>query len=150
MLKQEESSLAASDLHSACRPGNHLAFCLIQRSQSRRIIYHNTLIINDLESFQSLRHESCIKGLHAGRCPLGSSSRSSQTPTYTSMKLLLLMTAAIPVITVCSCSTTTVVKPEPTVMSETNIRRSSTTTSSYGSPMPTTTSSTETRTITAE
>ena len=150
MLKQEESSLVASGLHSACGPGNHLAFCLIRRSQPRRLIYHKLLIINDLESNQSLRHESCMTGWHAGRCPIGSPSRSSQTPTDTSMKLLLMIAAAIPVITVCSCSTTTVVKPEPTVMSETNVRRTSTTTSSYGSPMPVTTSSTETRPIPAE
>lgn len=64
------------------------------------------------------------------------------------MKFLLLIALAVPVLAVVSCETTTIVKPEPTTVSETQTRRTSTS-SSYGM-MPETSATTETRTVTAQ
>ncbi len=65
------------------------------------------------------------------------------------MKSILLSFAAL---TICSCSTTTVVKPEPTTVTE-SVRRTSSssynTPSSYGT-VPAVSTTTETRSVTAE
>ena len=63
------------------------------------------------------------------------------------MKYLLLIALAVPVIV--SCETTTIVKPEPAIVSETQTRRTSTTSSTYGA-MPESVSTTETRSVTAQ
>jgi hypothetical protein len=65
------------------------------------------------------------------------------------MKFLLLIALAVPVITIVSCETTTIVKPEPTTVSETQTRRTATSSSTYGG-MPDTVSTTETRSVTAQ
>ena len=65
------------------------------------------------------------------------------------MKFLVLIALAVPVLAIVSCETTTIVNPEPTAVSETQTRRSSTTSSTYGG-MPDTVSTTETRSVTAQ
>jgi hypothetical protein len=65
------------------------------------------------------------------------------------MKFLLLIALAVPVLAIVSCETTTIVKPEPTTVSETQTRRTATSSSTYGG-MPDTVSTTETRSVTAQ
>lgn len=65
------------------------------------------------------------------------------------MKAILLSVATL---AICSCSTTTVVKPEPTAVTE-SVRRTSS--SSYSTPsgygtVPSVSTTTETRSVTAE
>ena len=62
------------------------------------------------------------------------------------MKFLLLIALAVPVLAFVSCESTTIVAPEPTAVSETQTRRTSTTSSSYGG-MPDSVSTTETRSV---
>jgi hypothetical protein len=66
------------------------------------------------------------------------------------MKLIFLPVVGLIGLLSASCSTTTVVKPEPTTVSETNVRRTATT-SSYGTMAPVSSSTTtETRSVTAQ
>lgn len=87
------------------------------------------------------------KGLWRAAIPLCVAPETS-IPDKT-MKTILLSVAAL---TICSCETTTIVKPEPTTMTE-SVRRTSS--SSYSTPsgystVPAVSTTTETRSVTAE